>query len=168
MKAFYSNTKSKPLLQKFGIALGIGLLLIILNSQKIIGIWICLAILFLLIVYFIIDHLLGEFISAVNLDSNEKKIELCYAKNNAKGSHSVFQTYEETYFIYQYELISRTNSSPVLSIYSGKIPQAKLIEGNDWDKEVLKSIIKELTDTGVKGKITKTTLAQTNEFDYIN
>lgn len=121
MKEFYSIKKANSAAESIFFLFGIMILVGVMNASKTLSIWITITLFIIGSLFIIIDYFQGEFPNVVRIDSRNQILQIGFTNNNGKGTRDVVLNYTDTYFIYEYEQMSRTSSMPVLKIFEGKI-----------------------------------------------
>ncbi len=168
MKKFNAKQNINPL-DGYLFILGIGILLtIVVNIFTVTYLWVNIVLLIISPLYILYDYFLGEFVWEICVNNEYQCLTILFKSNNGKGQREIKYPFSEIQFKFEYENISKSGRMPILSFYRGKVRIAKLFMNADWQESIIKDIIEELKVNGIKGKVAKTTISNTNDFEHFN
>jgi hypothetical protein len=168
MKKFNAK-KSSVSLDTYLFIIGLSILLIIFSNVFVVTyLWINIILLLISPLWVLYDYFWGEFVWEITIDNEHQCLTVLFKRNNGRRQREIKYLFPEIEFKFEYENISRSGTMPILSFYRGKFRTAKLIMHADWEESVVKEVIEELKVNGIKGKVAKTNVANTNDFEYFN
>lgn len=168
MKKFNAK-KSSVSLDTYLFTIGLGVLLTIISNVFVVThLWINVILLLICPLWVLYDYFLGEFVWEIIIDKEHQCITILFKSNNGRRQREIKYPFAKIEFKFEYENISKSGRMPILSFYRGKVRIAKLFMNADWQESIIKDIIEELKVNGIKGKVAKTDIANTNDFEYFN
>ncbi len=168
MEKFHSkyHNKKYPLNgYLYTILIGVGIIFFINFIDKI-GLIINLVLFSALLIYFLGDYLLTNYVDEIQID----KSSISIFKKSKSGSNleKIEVEFSHTYFSFEYENTSKSATIKVLKIFYKEKILVSLNYGSDWSKKEIDNLIDRLKANGIKGKISKSEKSFSNEFEYFN